>query len=253
METVGGADVQFIFGDHTLDTERRELLYCGAAIAVQPQVFDLLVYLMQNRERVVSKDDLIALVWRGRIVSDSTLASRINAARIAIGDSGKDQKLIRTISRKGFRFVAGVTEQLHDIQPADAPPTENQPLPALPLPDRPAIAVLPFNNMSGDREQEYFSDGISEDIITALSKLRWFFVIARNSSFIYKRKAVHLKQIAEELGVLDRRPVAMEAGLRPRALSGGLSPGGLGLISGQRGHRSSHCSRARVFAASSRA
>jgi TolB-like protein len=201
VETVGGADVQFIFGDHTLDTERRELLYCGAAIAVQPQVFDLLVYLMQNRERVVSKDDLIALVWQGRIVSDSTLASRINAARIAIGDSGKDQKLIRTISRKGFRFVAGVTEQLHDIQSADAPPTENQPLPALPLPDRPAIAVLPFNNMSGDREQEYFSDGISEDIITALSKLRWFFVIARNSSFIYKRKAVHLKQIAEELGV----------------------------------------------------
>jgi TolB-like protein len=73
--------------------------------------------------------------------------------------------------------------------------------PSLPLPDRPAIAVLPFTNMSGDPEQEYFSDGISEDIITALSKLRWFFVIARNSSFIYKGKAVHLKQIAEELGV----------------------------------------------------
>ena len=73
--------------------------------------------------------------------------------------------------------------------------------PALPLPDRPAIAVLPFVNMSGDPEQEYFSDGISEDIITALSKLRWFFVIARNSSFIYKGKAVHMKQIAEELGV----------------------------------------------------
>ena len=73
--------------------------------------------------------------------------------------------------------------------------------PALPLPDRPAIAVLPFINMSGDSEQEYFSDGISEDIITALSKLRWFFVIARNSSFIYKGKAVHMKQVAEELGV----------------------------------------------------
>ena len=73
--------------------------------------------------------------------------------------------------------------------------------PALPLPDRPAVAVLPFINMSGDPEQEYFSDGISEDIITALSKLRWFFVIARNSSFIYKGKAVHMKQVAEELGV----------------------------------------------------
>jgi DNA-binding winged helix-turn-helix (wHTH) protein len=193
--------VQFIFGDHTLDTERCELLHLGAAIAVQPQVFDLSVYLLQNCQRVVSKDDLIALVWQGQTVSDSTLASRINAGRIAIGDSGRDQKLIRTIPRKGFRFVGRVTGQLHDIQPADAPPTESQPRPALPLPDRPAIAVLPFNNMSGDREQEYFSDGISADIITALSKLRWFFVIARNSSFIYKGKAVHLKQIAEELGV----------------------------------------------------
>jgi DNA-binding winged helix-turn-helix (wHTH) protein len=108
--------VQFIFDDYTLDTERRELLRGEATIAVQPQVFDLLVYLIQNRERVVSKDDLIALVWQGRIVSDSTLTSRINAARIAIGDSGKDQKLIRTIPRKGFRFVGSVTEQLHDIQ-----------------------------------------------------------------------------------------------------------------------------------------
>jgi DNA-binding winged helix-turn-helix (wHTH) protein len=130
--------VQFTFDNHALDIERRELLRRGAAIAVQPQVFDLLVYLMQNRERVVSKDDLIALVWQGRIVSDSTLTSRINAARIAIGDSGKDQKLIRTIPRKGFRFVGSVTEQLHDIQPADAPPKESQPRSALPLPDRPA-------------------------------------------------------------------------------------------------------------------
>jgi TolB-like protein/cytochrome c-type biogenesis protein CcmH/NrfG len=193
--------VQFTFDNYTLDTERRELLRGGAAIAVQPQVFDLLVNLVQNRERVVSKDDLIALVWRGRIVSDSTLTSRINAARMAIGDSGEDQKLIRTIQRKGFRFVGSVIEQLHDVQPADAPPKESSPRPALPLPKRPAIAVLPFTNMSGDREQEYFSDGISEDIITALSKLRWFFVIARNSSFVYKGKAVHLKQVAEELGV----------------------------------------------------
>src|ERR1700744_6175088 len=189
------------FGDYDIDVERRELRRAKTPVHVEPQVFDLLVYLVNNRDRVVSKDDLIALVWGGRIVSDSTLTSRINAARIAIGDSGKDQKLIRTIPRKGFRFVGRVTEQLHDIQPADALPKESQPYPASPLPDRPSIAVLPFNNVSGDREQEYFSDGISEDIITALSKLRWFFVIARNSSFIYKGKAVHLKQIAEELGV----------------------------------------------------
>ena len=94
---------------------------------MQPQVFDLLVYLVQNRDRVVSKDDLIALVWGGRIVSDSTLTSRINAARTAIGDSGKDQKLIRTIPRKGFRFVGAVTEQPDGVQPADAPASRDQP------------------------------------------------------------------------------------------------------------------------------
>ena len=170
---------------------------------MQPQVFDLLVYLIQNRDRVVSKEDLIALVWGGRTVSDSTFTSRINAARTAIGDSGRHQRLIRTISRKGLRFVGAVHEPSNSVRPADplAEKTPERSPTALPLPDRPAIAVLPFNNMSGEREQEYFSDGISEDIITALSKLRWFFVIARNSSFTYKGKAVHMKQIGEELGV----------------------------------------------------
>jgi TolB-like protein len=170
---------------------------------MEPQVFDVLVYLVKNRDRVVSKDDLFASVWGGRIVSDSTLTSRINAARKAIGDNGKKQKLIRTIARKGFRFVGNVREQAA-ATPARADPAEENrepPRPALPLPDRPAIAVLPFTNMTDDAAQDYFSDGISEDIITALSKLRWFFVIARNSSFIYKGKSVHLKQIADELGV----------------------------------------------------
>ena len=197
--------MQFIFDNQTLDTERRELLRDGAPIPVQPQVFDLLVYLVQNRGRVVSKEDLIGQVWDGRTVSDSTFTSRVNAARTAVGDSGRDQKLIRTISRKGLRFVGTVQEQepSNSSRPAERlaeKRLERSPS-ALPLPDRPAIAVLPFNNMSGEREQEYFSDGISEDIITALSKLRWFFVIARNSSFTYKGKAVHMKQVAEELGV----------------------------------------------------
>jgi TolB-like protein/Tfp pilus assembly protein PilF len=194
--------VQFVFDNQTLDIERRELLRGGHRVAVQPQVFDLLVHLVQNRDRVVSKDDLIALVWGGRIVSDSTLTSRINAVRTAVGDSGKSQKLIRTIPRKGVRFVGDVAEQSSGIQLADAAQTaSDQPPRPLPVPDRPAIAVLAFENMSGDREQEYFSDGISEDVITALSKVRWFFVIARNSTFVYKGRAVHIRQIAEELGV----------------------------------------------------
>ena len=197
--------MKFLFDNHALDTDRRELHRGSERIAVEPQVFDLLVYLVQNCDRVVSKDDLIASVWHGRIVSDSTLTSRINAARKAVGDSGEDQKLIRTVVRKGLRFVGAVHARSNGAEPAHAAgpldDVREQSRAGLPLPDRPAIAVLPFINRGGDAEQEYFSDGISEDIITALSKLRWFFVIARNSSFIYKGKAVHLQQVADELGV----------------------------------------------------
>jgi TolB-like protein/Tfp pilus assembly protein PilF len=203
MPAARGGDVEFLFSDHRLDTDRRELRRGSEAIAMEPQVFDLLVYLVENRDRVVSKDDLFASIWGGRIVSDSTLTSRINAARKAVGDSGDEQKLIRTIARKGFRFVGDVRRPTSSA-PAHADPageSREPSRPALPLPDRLAIAVLSFTNMTDDPAQEYFSDGISEDIITALSKLRWFFVIARNSSFVYKGKAVHLKQIADGLGV----------------------------------------------------
>jgi TolB-like protein len=203
---VSESRVQFLFADHTLDTARRELRRGGASIAVEPQVFDLLTYLVENRERVVSKDDLFAAVWGGRIVADSTLGSRINAVRRAIGDSGGEQKLIRTVARKGIRFVGDVRCCAEADQSADTAfrtrddskaPTHA----AVPPSERPSIAVLPFVNMSGDLEQDYFSDGISEDLITALSKLRWFSVIARNSSFTYKGRSVHLKEISEDLGV----------------------------------------------------
>jgi len=196
-------DLQFLFADHVLDVDRRELRCGSTLIAVEPQVFDLLNYLLENRDRVVSKDDLIASVWRGRIVSDSTLDSRINAARRALGDNGDKQRLIRTIARRGFRFVSAVRLESESDASHGSPPGELQApaRAALPRSDGPAIAVLPFVNMSGEPEQDYFSDGISEDIITALSRLRWFFVIARNSCFAFKRKSVPMKQIAEELGV----------------------------------------------------
>ena len=213
--------MKFLFSNHTLDIERRELRRGSELIALEPQVFDLLVYLVQNRHRVVTKDDVIGAVWGGRIVSESALTSRIYAVRKAVGDSGDEQRLIRTVARKGLRFIGAVktlsngseppspaaaTTPEPTAAPRDSPAaTTDSPReparPALPLPDRPAIAVLPFNNMSGDPEQEYFSDGISEDIITGLSKLRWFFVIARSSSFIYKGKSVLIKQVADELGV----------------------------------------------------
>ena len=103
--------MQFLFANHTLDTDRRELRRGVVPIAVEPQVFDVLTYLLENRERVVSKDDLFASVWRGRAVADSTLASRINAARKAVGDNATEQRLIRTIARRGIRFVGDVDSQ----------------------------------------------------------------------------------------------------------------------------------------------
>jgi TolB-like protein/Tfp pilus assembly protein PilF len=201
--------MQFRFSNHVLDADLRELTRAGENVAIEPQVFDLLIYLVENRDRVVSKDDLIETIWDGRIISESTLTSRINAARKAVGDSGKDQAVIRTIARKGFRFVGDVKKapldanadvQRLEVSPSAVPSADPLRQHQLPL-DRPAIAVLPFVNISGEPAQEYFSEGISEDIITALSKLRWFYVIARNSSFIYKGKSVHHKTIGEDLGV----------------------------------------------------
>jgi TolB-like protein len=210
--------VQFLFGDYALDIDRRELRRGSELIPVGPQVFDLLAYLVQNRERVVSKDDLLESVWSGRIVSESTLTSHINAARKAVGDSGEEQKLIRTVARKGFRFVGELTEGTSPgagsakVGPLPAP-DESRSLPALSLPDKPSIAVLPFENLSGDPGQEYFADGMVEDIITALSRMRWLFVIARNSSFTYKGRAVDVKQVGRELGVR----YVVEGGVRKAA------------------------------------
>ena len=189
----------FLFGEFVLDTDRRELRKAAGLISVEPQVFDLLTYLIRNRDRVVSKDDILAAVWDGRLVSESALTTRINAARNAIGDSGEAQRLIKTLQRKGMRFVGVVQEEQ---EPAAAPPpSRSKKHRPLVLPDRPSIAVLPFDNMSGDPEQEYFADGIVEEIITALSRMRLLFVIARNSSFAYKGRAVDVKQIGRELGV----------------------------------------------------
>lgn len=199
------AEMQFVFGDYLLDLDRRELSRGADAIAVGPQVFDLLVYLVRNRERVVAKDDLLDAVWDGRIVSESTLTSHINAVRKAVGDNGEEQRLIRTVARKGFRFVGDVREiRSSDGFGASGIGTLNSdepPAHALALPDKPSIAALPFLNLSGDPEQDYFADGVVEDIISALSRIGWLFVISRNSSFIYKGRPVDVKEVGRELGV----------------------------------------------------
>jgi len=183
----------FRFEDFVLDASRRELSRGGKAVTVEPQVFDLLEYLIRNRQRMVSRDDLLNAVWNGRIVSDSALTSRINAARTAVGDSGEAQRLIRTVRGRGLRFVGQIEEQ-HDLS-ARAPAPQHR------LPDRPSIAVLPLENLSGDPDQELFADGITEDIITTLSHIRWLFVIARGSSFTYKRQGIDPARIGRELGV----------------------------------------------------
>ncbi len=166
------------FNDLTLDSERRELRRGDALVAVEPQVFDLLEFLIRARDRVVSRDEVLAAVWHGRIVSEATLSSRVNAARTAIGDNGEQQRLIRTLPRKGLRFVGEVREDAAPVRPVADSATPARPS------EGPSIAVLPFTNMSGDPEQDYFADGIAEDITTALARCSRRTVIARTTEFV---------------------------------------------------------------------
>jgi adenylate cyclase len=296
--------VEFSFGNQRLDVDRRELWRGAEQIVVEPQVFDLLVYLVRNRDRVVSKDDLLAAVWGRGIVSESTLTSRISAVRKAVGDSGEAQRLIRTIPRKGLRFVGAVQEEqkaaarleeltepdgisasgvvrdeirdtlvypsedtgeqsvkkvarpvaIHALDPKSVadlpragmpiamphrrrravaaiaaaaaavliiaelawwlwPATRSSPTPpaaiaaAATSTAQPAVAprlsivVLPFATLSDDRDQQYFADGITDDLTTDLSRIRHMFVISRNTAFTYRDKPVNAKRIGRELGV----------------------------------------------------
>ncbi len=193
--------MHYLFDVFSLDTDRRELRRQDELLAIEPKAFDLLVYLIANRERVVSKDDLVAAMWGGRIVSETALTTCINAVRRAIGDSGKTQERIRTFPRKGVRFIGDVRQDRDSEREGVGKTFQDALEPALALPEKPSIAVLPFLNLSGDPEQEYFTDGISEDIITELSRFRSLFVIARNSSFSYKGKSPDVRQVGRELGV----------------------------------------------------
>lgn len=203
----GMLNLPFTFEDYVLDQERRELTLRGQVVAVGPQVFDLLLLFVNNPDRVLSKDELLNSVWSGRIVSESTITSHINAVRKAIGDTGEEQRLVRTVARKGYRFVGRINGDMTgearqpDIDERSAVAAQHPSSSTLALPEKPSITVLPFQNLSGDPEQEYFADGVVEDIIAALSRIRWLFVIARNSSFTYKGQAVDAQGVGQELGV----------------------------------------------------
>ena len=175
------------FGEFELDAGRGELRRSGQPVPIEPRVFDLIAHFADRPGEIVTRDDLIETVWRGRIVSDSAISTQINAARAALGDDGASQRMIRTIPRRGFRFEVDVGHSGSSPHP--------------PLPDKPSLAVLPFQNMSSDPEQEYFADGISEDIITELCRIGWLFVIAHNTTLSYKGQTVDVRQVARELGV----------------------------------------------------
>lgn len=188
--------MNYRFGPYFVDTNRLELKRSNDIIAVQPQVFSLLVFLIENCGRVVSKDEIIENVWNGRIVGDGTLNARINALRRALGDDGATQTMIRTLPRQGFRFV-GEIEDPGQENGGGRTSHERKSLTA----DEASIAVLPFVNIGADREQVYFADGMTEDLITDLSKIQELFVIARNSSFSYRNSSKTVSVIGQELGV----------------------------------------------------
>ena len=188
----GGQKV-FCFEGCTLDLKRGSLRTENRDIELRPKSFALLRYLVENAGRLVPKDELIKAVWPKVIVTDESLARCVSDVRKALGDA--DRRIVKTMTRRGYLFASPVTS--HPVHVEE----EGFNAPAAALPDKPSIAVLPFKNMSGDPEQEYFADGVVEEIITALSRFRHIFVIARDSSFTYKGRSADVKKIGRELGV----------------------------------------------------
>jgi TolB-like protein/DNA-binding winged helix-turn-helix (wHTH) protein len=219
--------MQYRFAEFELDLSQQELRRLGESVHIEPQVFDLIVHLVRNHDRIVSKDELIETVWNGRIISEAALSSRINGARRALGDNGTDQLFIRTLHKRGFRFVGDVQaistpETGAEVAPlvpeTGAPPAEAPTRVSLSsevsrLDDivsesvkaeantRPSIAVLPFGNMSGDPENDYFSYGLTEDIIRLLARNRWLSVISRHSTVAFQGRVVDAREVGDLLGV----------------------------------------------------
>ena len=182
------------FGRYRLDP-RGGLTSGAREIRLTPKALALLSFLAERPGAVVTKDELFAAVWPETTVGDAALVTCIQELRSALKDDARRPRYIETLHRRGYRFIG---------KPASVPAPKDQvngKAPALALPDKPSIAVLPFTNMSGEADQDYFADGISEDLITGLARIRWLFVIARNSSFVYKNRAVDVKQVSSELGV----------------------------------------------------
>ena len=182
------------FGRFRLDLGRPELRCDGQPVRLQRHALAILCALAEAKGEIVSKDELMARLWPGRIVEEGNLHVHVSALRKSLDEHGEGHSFVVTIPGRGYRLV-----NLNGLQSAQL--AESSLPPALALPDKPSIAVLPFANLSGDPEQEYFVDGMVEEIITALSRIRWLFVIARNSSFSYKGQSPDVRQVGRELGV----------------------------------------------------
>jgi TolB-like protein/Tfp pilus assembly protein PilF len=185
------------FGTCELDLATGELRADGAPVPVEPQVFALLALLVDNRARLVTRDEIIEKVWDGRIVSDAAVASRIKSARRAIGDDGTAQRLIRTVHGRGFRFVADVQQVQSPAIVVEAPPVATAPPPAV----RPSIAVLPFDVAGDPAGCGAIAEALPHDLITELSRLRWLFVTARGSSFRLRASETDVRDVGRLLGV----------------------------------------------------
>lgn len=218
--------MQYRFAEFEIDLSQQELRRLGEAVHIEPQVFDLIVHLVRNHDRIVSKDELIETIWNGRIISEAALSSRINGARRALGDNGTDQVFIRTLHKRGFRFVGDVQEvsalegQAVRLVPDDnfnvageAPVSVSVSAEVSRLDNivselvkaeavtRSSIAVMPFKNMSDDPENDYFSYGLTEDIIRLLARNRWLSVISRHSTIVFQGREVDAREVGEQLGV----------------------------------------------------
>jgi TolB-like protein/Tfp pilus assembly protein PilF len=193
------------FGRFRLDVDRRELFRDGTPVQLGSRALDILCVLASANGEVVGKDELMRRVWPDVVVEEGNIQVHVSALRKALEDGKNAQTYVVTVPGRGYRLVG--------LQTVSSVGGSNHAGRTLTVPDKPSIAVLPFTNLSGDPEQEYFADGMVEEITTALSRIRWLFVIARNSSFIYKGRAVDVKQVGRELGVR----YVLEGGVRKAA------------------------------------
>jgi TolB-like protein len=187
----------FAFGPFVLNPEVGTLLHKGVPVLIPYRAFRLLTAFLNRPGEVLTKSDLIDAVWEGAVVEENNLAVQVAALRKLLGQSPEGGQWITTVPRVGYRFTRTSDSGLPGrVDTSDAYNGDE-----VAFAQRPSIAVMPFANVGGEKEQEYFADGITEDIITALGRFRWFSVIARNSSLLYKDTSLDPKQVARELGV----------------------------------------------------